>query len=207
MAFGNNNSLARFVNISQGKIVVKENEQKVEWGYVEGYLTNIEIVEDVYMDKKYDKIVLTLVDDHDTMKFQFKLDSGYGRAFICAIPNADLSQSIRFSPKYEEVDQKKKTSMFLSQGTKALKWAFTRDNPGEMPPLEDVTFKGQTMKDNSKQIEFMKHLLLNVIKPKLVHPGLKPEQGTIQPGPVTSGSVTAPAMAAEDIEAADDLPF
>jgi hypothetical protein len=43
---------------------------------------------------------------------------------------------------------------YEQQNGTALKWKWTKDNPGELPPLEQVKLKGKTVYDNSAQTAF-----------------------------------------------------
>lgn len=85
-----------------------------------------------------------------------KFRSGYSTGFLRALPNANIDEPITFIPKSEEgPNGKPKTSLFLSQNGKALKWAYTKDNPNGIPPMEKVTFQGEDKWDDTKQIEFL----------------------------------------------------
>lgn len=200
MPVGNNdNHNSRFANIRKGKVIIKEGDEYKEYGYIEGTITDIQIIEDEYKGKKYKKVCVFLHDGIEGWNFQFRLDSGYGRAFCNTIENADLSKHIKFTPNWKEVDGKDVTTMFLAQGANALKWAHTRDNPGELPDLEKITVRGEDMWDNTKQQAFYTNLLLDVIKPKLVHPVMVGSKNQID--------AAEPAGPGTEAAAEDDLPF
>lgn len=201
---GNNSGRLRYLDIKAGKIAVKDGEKVEFYGYVEGRLTDIAVKDDEYKGQQYKKLLVNLIDETgEVFQLQMKLDSGYGRAFCCIIPNVDLSKPVRISPTYEEKDGAKKTGMFINQNDKPVKWAFTKDNPGNRPDLEKVKFKGQEMWDNSAQQNFYINLLLTQIKPQI--------DGSIIPGvtdkdtPASTKPAAAPAISGAEVE--DDLPF
>lgn len=212
MGVGNNTRNYTFANIRRGKIVIKEGETYKEYGYVEGRLTDIQIVEDEYQGTKYKKLCLILEDGIDRFNFQMKLDSGYGRAVCSKLPNCDFGHDIKFQPTYEVVDDKPKTGMFLNQGATAIKAAYTNDNPNGRPPLEKAEFKGKVMYDNTEQLAFYENVLLNEIKPKLQHPAISGPAHQLGSAPANTRGIESytqpPVQNAADItEPVDDLPF
>lgn len=203
MGVGNNDRKFRYVNIKKGKIVIKEDGGIAEYGYIEGHLTDITIVEDEYKGKKYKKLCLELRDGIETFQLQMKLDSGYGRAFCCTIPNADLSKPIRITPTYKEDGEKQESGLFMNQD-KPIKWAFTREVNNGRPDLEKITVRGEEMWDNTKQQAFYIDLLLNKIKPNLVHAAIA-GPAVIQDQEKERG-ITITSVASTS-EYQDDLPF
>lgn len=187
----------------------KDNRQ--EFLGLSGILTDLNIVEDEYENKKFFVLELTLVDDKsDTFILKMRLESGYCRMFCNTIENADLTQSIRFSPSYSEKDGKKNYALFLSQHGKALKHVYTKDNPGALPQLEKVRYKGEDKWDNEKQMNYYTNMLLNKIKPSLVHPimgGPASEASRPIAGAVAGGLSRSSDPAADVTEPIDDLPF
>lgn len=200
MPVGNSSRQFRFANISKGKVIIKEGDVYVPYGFIEGVLTDIQIVDDEHKGKKFKKVCFILNDGVDQWNFAMKLNSGYARAICCTIPNANLEQPIRFSPTFEEINGKTKTGMFINQGAAAIKWKWTKDNPGDLPPLKTVSISGQDHWDNTEQTAFFTNLLLNEIKPKLVAPFLAGPAHQIDE---TAGKPDIPSGA----EIEDDLPF
>lgn len=205
MGFVSRSGNAKFVNIKQGQFSMKigDQYQLLDEDLV-GTLVDIAIVDDKFADNVvYKKLCLTIDDGKESFQLQMKMGSGYANSFCMLIQNADLSQPITFSVWSKLENGKNKTGMFLNQNKKALKWFYTKANPGDLPRLEQVVFKGQTLWDNSKQQEFLTDLLLFKIKPALVHPAVA---GAKQPdAPPLTGPSSSPA---ENItELIDDLPF
>lgn len=204
MGFVDRGGPASYVNIIRGQFAYKEGDQKILTDQaLSGTLIDIEIVDDEYNNKKYKKLCLKLDDGSKVLQLQMKMGSGYANAFCMMIQNADLTKPLVFSPTYDEPNGKPKTGMFINQDGKALKWFYTKNDPKNLPQLEKVEFRGETMWDNLKQQEFLTDLLLNKIKPQLVHPVLA--------GAATQTGGTSPARslspAADITEPIDDLPF
>lgn len=203
MGLGNNERKRVYVNISKGKCVIKKGDQVELYNYLEGMLTNIEIVDADYEGRKYKNVYLTIVDDTETYFLQMKLDSGYGTAFCKIIKNANFQKPLKIQPTYSEEDGKKKSGMFISQGGVPLKWFYTKDNLGDCPTLEQATFKGETVWDNSKQQNFFMKMLIYEIKPQLPHAAVATNDSA-SPAPASSSAVFDANKSPDFV---DDLPF
>lgn len=206
MGLGNNETNKIYVNISKGKMVVKKGDKTEVYNYLEGMLTDIQIVDADYEGRKYKKLCLTLVDDTDVFLLQMKMDSGYAIAFCKIIPNANPNIAMKLTPTYSEEDGIKKSGMFINQNHVALKWFYTRDNMKDCPPLKETTFKGEKAWDNTEQQQFFMHMLINTIKPKLPHPIIAAGEPAA-PVQQTSGSNGKVFDANINPEYVDDLPF
>ena len=177
MGLGQNSGRGTFVNIRKGVLTIKKGDVIEEYGNLSGQLTGIDIQDDKFpnSDDTYRKLALTIVDGSDHFILQMKMGSGYANGLCMALPNADLSLPITFIPSLKVVDGKDKATMFLSQqkpGQKAqsLKWYWTKDNPGNLPRLDKITYKGKEVWDNTKQQAYLEEVLLLHIKPKLETP-------------------------------------
>lgn len=89
---------------------------------------------------------------------QVPFDSAYARGFLYSAPGIDLSLPVEFEP-YQYFSKKKgrdATGMSIIQEGEQLPWAYgTKANPGGVPPLKRVKFKGQETWDNSDQLAFL----------------------------------------------------
>lgn len=222
MPVGNREALT-FVNIKEGKFIIKEGDVKKEYNYIEGWITGLEIKDDEYQGKAFKKLMITLEDGIERFQLQMRLDSGYGRAFCCLIPNVDPLKDVNISLSYKVENKKPQAGLFIRQGTTPIKWAFTRDNPNGLPELKSTVHKGETLWDNTDQERFFIDLLLNKIKPTL--PKHPPTHGIVmhtadkaQGQAAASFQAQAPStqpaevgktfLSPDDItEPMDDLPF
>jgi hypothetical protein len=142
----------------EGKIIHEEI-----YSSVEGMITDIG-----FKDGDYGKqLLVTIESDGDKAILQMPFSSGTASSFIKALPNVDLTKPVKLSPKMEEKDGKKKTVLFVNQDGKAAKWFWTKDNPGELPPMKKIKIKGKESWDDSDQLEYFETFIKEEILPKL----------------------------------------
>jgi hypothetical protein len=100
------------------------------------------------------------IEDGDTKAIlQMKYSSGYASAFLKTLPNVDLSKDVQLMPKSETTDGKTKTTMFIKQDGKAIKWAYTKDNPNGLPSMKKIKVKGVDVWDDSDMMEHLENMV------------------------------------------------
>ena len=178
MALGNSNS-AIYLSVSDGKIVRRFKEptsqskartnkmgntvHEESYDYVEGMITGITV-----RDSDYGKFwCVNIQDGSDNYVLQFQYSGGNANSFLKSIPNADLRKPIRIRPAVEIDGDKKRSKLFLVQDDKALRWFWTKDNPGGMPNLKKIKIKGVEQWDDSDMMEFLEAYVKEHITPKL----------------------------------------
>lgn len=164
-----------YLTIKEGKLSTKKNGVVEIYDGVEGTITKVDFIMDEYEGKQYEKANIYISNSGQTYILQMHVDSGYFRNFCNALKAGKPKDTVYIQPSYKK-DENGKTSAgcFISQGGKYLKHAHTKDNPGDLPPLETVTFKGEKRYDNSKQITFWKDWLKGVFGEDVV--SNEPEQ-------------------------------
>jgi hypothetical protein len=162
MGLENNNSNGTYVHISNGRLVVKQNGEQVFYDQLTGIITNVEFIIDEYNEKQYEVLRVTLIDDHDKYLLKIRTDSGYFRGFVNALKMANITQPIVISPSSKEENGKTRTTCFLRQNGKPLKHAFTKDNMGDLPPVERVSVNGVEQWDSTKQLNYWKTWLMGI---------------------------------------------
>lgn len=178
MALGNSNS-AIYLSVSDGKIVRRFKEPTAQskprtnkmgntvheetYDYVEGMITGITV-----RDSDYGKFwCVNIQDGADAYILQFQYSGGNANSFLKSIPNADLRKPIRIRPAVEIDGDKKRSKLFLVQDDKALRWFWTKENPGQMPNLKKIKIKGVEQWDDSDMMEFLEAYVSEHITPKL----------------------------------------
>lgn len=178
MALGNSNS-AIYLSVSDGKIVRRFKEPTAQskartnkmgntvheesYDYVEGMITGITV-----RDSDYGKFwCVNIQDGADSYILQFQYSGGNANSFLKSIPNADLRKPIRIRPAVEIDGDKKRSKLFLVQDDKALRWFWTKDNPGQMPNLKKIKIKGVEQWDDSDMMEYLEAYVKEHITPKL----------------------------------------
>ena len=112
-------------------------------------------------------------------------------------------------PSFKIEEGKEKRTMFISQQKKGdaksmgLKWYWTKANPGNLPALSKVEYKGKELWDNTAQQAYLEEVLLMHIKPKLE----TPPHALMAGGPSDLKARDAKDPARDVTEPIDDLPF
>lgn len=168
-----------FVTILGGKLC-----QRVPEG-TEGAVKRTNKLGNVVNEKFYDSFTGKLIDIKvqdgtygKTWNFVFKdkeepytLQLSYSNSFSTALlkmlPNIDLAKEMKISPSVKEIDGKSRSSLFINQDGKAIKHAYSRENPNGMPDMEQVTVKGVLVWDDTKRLEFLDKMVHETILPKL----------------------------------------
>lgn len=178
MALGNKSS-AIYLSVSDGKIVRRFKEPTAQskartnkmgntvheesYDYVEGMITGISV-----RDSDYGKFwCVNIQDGADSYILQFQYSGGNANSFLKSIPNADLRKPIRIRPAVEIDGDKKRSKLFLVQDDKALRWFWTKDNPGNMPNLKKIKIKGVEQWDDSDMMEYLEAYVKEHITPKI----------------------------------------
>jgi hypothetical protein len=168
-----------FITILGGKLC-----QRVPGG-TEGAVKRTNKLGNVVNEKFYDSFTGKLIDIKvqdgtygKTWNFVFKdkeepytLQLSYSNSFSTALlkmlPNIDLTKEMKLSPSVKEIDGKDRSSLFINQDGKAIKHAYSRENPNGMPDMEQVTVKGVLVWDDTKRLEFLDKMVHETILPKL----------------------------------------
>ena len=144
--------------LESGKVIHEEL-----YDTLEGKITGIQ-----FKDGEYGtQLIISLVNEEDVAHLQMPLSSSPASGFLKALPNVNPDDLVRFKPKMEEKDGKRKTSLFLSQNGKGVKWYWTKDNPGELPSMKKIKVKGKETWDDSDQIDYLKAYVTDTFLPKI----------------------------------------
>ena len=213
-----NRTGGNYITILGGKFC-----QRVQEG-TEGAQTRVNKIGNTVHEKFYDSFTGKLVDIKTqegtygkTWNFMFKdkediytLQLSYSNSFSTAIlkmlPNIDLSKEMKVSPSVKEVDGKNKSSLFINQDGKALKHAFTRDNPNGMPDMEQVTVNGSQVWDDTKRLVFLQNMVDTTILPKLTEIQTQTPVAPVAPVVTSGGLETETEKKTEGIPI-EEVPF
>jgi len=179
-----------FVNIKDGKFVVKNKKGDPEiYDALQGVISRVDFKMDEYQGKTYELAKITIGYIGEIYVIQMRTDSGYFRGFCNSLKSGNHKDEITIKPSsIKNESGKTATTCFIQQNGKFLKHFYTKDNLGDLPPLDKIEFKGKTQYDNTKQIAFWKNWLSSLFESHT------PKQ--------------TPKIQDEDFEEfADDLPF
>lgn len=166
MGAKNFNRNVKYYSLKDGQIVNKDKDKNVTvYDCLFGRLIQLKLRDEEYKDEKYKSLSITLYDGEETSILQMKFNSGYARAFMKMLPNIDVSKELELSAKSETTENstKKKTTTFLRQDNKPVKWHWTKnDDRTDLPAPEEILDKKKNVigLDYSKQELF----LLNMVE-------------------------------------------
>lgn len=164
MGLENNSGGGTFVNIKEGKLYTsKKGEDKKFFDAIRGTIVSVKFEQDSFDGTAFEKATFTIADGNDKYLLQMRTDSGYFRGLCNSLKSGNPTERTKFTPSYKkEEGETPKTTFFVEQNGKTLKHTHTRDNVGDLPPLEQVTFKGKTQWDGSNQIVYWKDWLNSI---------------------------------------------
>jgi len=183
-----------FVNVKEGRLYIKPKDSEIQFfDALSGTITKVEFADEEFNGQKFERAKFTIVDGEDRYLLQLRTDSGYFRGFCNSLRTGKPTEPIRISASYKDNNGKPQTTCFIQQYGQPLKHAFTKANPGDFPQLEQITFKGQTQWDGTKQIEYWKNWLKSI---NWTHEAVAPT--------IVKEEIPEPASITEPL---DDLPF
>ena len=109
----------------------------------------------------------TFQDKEELYTLQLSYSNSFATALLKQLPNVDLTKEMKISPSTKEVDGKNRSSLFINQDGRTLKHAYTRDNPGGMPDMEQITINGSLVWDDTKRLVFLQNMVDTTILPQL----------------------------------------
>ena len=212
MGLENNAAMATFVNIKEGKLVIKKNNEVVSFDSISGVITGIKFKEDEYDGIKYEKIEITITDGDDNFILSMRTDSGYFRGLSNSLRTGDPTAHVRITPNYKKDEGSlPQTTCFVNQrGSGALKFYSTKSDPKDLPALDKFVVKGKDVYDSTKQINYWKAWWNSIqfISPFLAQAEAKEENEINDHLPHQSHAEAGSYInQAEPIAPLDDLPF
>lgn len=119
-------------------------------------------------DSSYGKNwVFSFKDGAEVYQLHLSYSNSFATNLLKMLPNIDLEKEMKIQPAVKEVDGKNKSSLFVNQDGVSIKHKYTKENPNGMPPMEQLTVKGQLVWDDTKRIEFLHAMVERDIIPKL----------------------------------------
>lgn len=183
---GKRDRVSNYYSIKNGKVVkslgkvqpdvmdgvterVNKNGEKVYEivsDYIRGRVVSLELQQPPEDKPDYKELmVITMQGGGVKAVVQIPFDSAYGRAFLLASDNVDWTQEVELEPwKYtDKKTGKEKMGLSIYQFGEQIPWAFgTKENPGDVPALEETTFKGKKVWDNTKQLKWFHDYYANL---------------------------------------------
>lgn len=182
--------------------------------WVEGYITDIKIKLPPDNHKEWGKTWCIYLESGGTKGvLQLHYSSGFAQSFLKMLPNIDLSEKVKFTPKITvDENNKKRSFFFLNQDGNKVTWFFTKDNNHGLPPLEKKRVKGKDVWDDEEMMNFFENMVDTEIVPQIkeytaVRNGYDHSPGENEEE--ADAPTTRPAFhgSRPNDDPADDLPF
>jgi len=170
-----------FVNIKDGSLVIKKDGEYETFSSIKGFITKVDFIEEEFEGKKQEKAKIYITDVDQTYILQMKTNSGYFRGFCNSLKSGSPTKEVTITPSSKKNDNgKKQTTCFVEQDGRYLKHFFTKDFKGDdkdfLPDLDKIVFKGETIYDNTKQVEYWKKWLSSKFLENCIDASLKNEE-------------------------------
>lgn len=184
-----------YLKIKDGKFYkTSDKELKNPYKSLTGVIAAMRIKMETWENKPVEKLAVTVNSGGEFYEFAIPSDGSQFSKFLNFLSSVDITKEVDIIPMFAVKNGKNDRSILVSQNNKCKAY-YTKDNPGDLPQLEKITFKGKDNWDNSKQLAFWKKKLETVFFPAL--------SGNATPEPKV---VSEPAHTPEEDED-DDLPF
>lgn len=168
----------RYLSIRDGLMEERKGDQTIAYNHLSGMhvvfvdFRKVEKEKDGQKEYVGDTVRLHLVDESDYWQLEMWANSGYAKAFYHIMENIDYAKPVTIITQLRNNNGKKQQAMFISQDAKPLKWKYTRDNPGDLPPLkitEKLNAQGLPAKqyNDDDQMLFFMDKIATVINPYL----------------------------------------
>jgi len=151
MALTNNVDNIIFLNINKGLFVKSINKEET-YKRLTGRITSVYFKKDYYKQQEFDLAMFSLSDGDEKYIVCIRCNSMYFRALCNSLMTGNILDPFTIEPSYNE--RENKSTVFVSQHGKTLKWRHTMDNPGDMPLAEKYEVNEKIIYDFTKQTEF-----------------------------------------------------
>jgi hypothetical protein len=160
MGLKNGTAMKTWLSIREGKIALKNGETFTLFDSIEGYLKGLST-----RDGKFGVELHVLLQDGDTL-YDLNIPvkdhpspgkntshTSYFRAFAHLAPNIDVTKPVEIIPSLKIVNEKKQSTLFVSQNDAPLKWAY-KAGDGVMPRAEEIkNSKGEVLALDWSEVE------------------------------------------------------
>jgi len=148
-----------YLSIREGKIAKSLGDKKYElFDSIEGYIVGLSTRDSLYgtdlcidiMDEELYQLQIRIKGEEKAG--QPAKQTSYFIAFAHCSPSIDPSKKVEFIPSLKEIDGKKRSALFLKQGSEVIKWAFKRGE-GMPDPEEVFNKKGDLISIDWSEVE------------------------------------------------------
>lgn len=141
MGLGNHGTGTTFVNVANGKLHFKENDEKKTADFLEGVITSIGEIEDELDGQKTIKVVVDMADADRTYRLKFTRDAWFSVGFFARIGNIDITKPVKVGVMQSEKNEKVSFCWMKQQGQKIEP---SKETPR---PVKTTVGKGKSAKE------------------------------------------------------------
>lgn len=164
---------------------------------VTGRITKLSVQSKEFHGEELRQLVVSLTYVGHNVNVTMKEGDRYWRAFMLRLPNVKLLDEVTFAPfDFESKEGNRIIGMNLLQHTEKVPPVWTKDNPGELPPMQRVVYKGKERADFTAQDEWLNQNVLLPVNAKLAT--------IVVQAPAAVPAAPAPAA---QVDEDDDLPW
>lgn len=231
MPLGNESTQRRYLSIEGGKLIETVNGAKKSYTHVTGHLVNVNFRK-VHKDRNNQNseiignlLQLHIIDAENYFVLQMWYNGRYAKCFYNTMENLSHLHPASFIPSEKKVDNKVQQSLFIKQQGQWIKFKYTKETPGDLPPLQETWLADPTAKDGQKKVindDLQMAFFLDKIETALL-PALQKKMNPY-PNHMTFSGITGNAVAGNhfgneqrygvpgpvsdaEASAVDDLPF
>lgn len=151
-----------WIKIKNGKFYkTSDKEEKEPYNSLSGTVTGMRFREETWEGKKVEKLAITVKSGEALFEFNIDTGGSYFSTFLNFFSNVDPTKEVIIVPKKQVKDGKDQYSLLVGQNN-VYKAKYTKASPGNLPPMERVTFKGEERWDNTKQVKFWREYISNL---------------------------------------------
>lgn len=151
--------------------------------------------------------------DGENYYLQFAYSSGYSKSFFNQLENIDLSKPCTITASYKEEEFNGKTigvtALWVRQDGEWVGFKYSNDNPGDRPPLEEITVKGVKQHDDTKMQKYYEEVATRIFN-ELKLSKAQATADNFMTSEITGDEVTIPEganVSSAEFLTDDDLPF
>jgi len=167
-----------FVSTLDGKFVVKAEKgtrnakerttksgatvYELQFDKISGMLQNIQDFENENENGKWRNIIITLRDADETYSVSMPYSSRESKGILYRMPNVDLTKPIKIC-----IAKKEHPFTWVTQFGDTVKPMWTKDNPGDLPPMVETEINGKHAFDYSAQMQYLMEYIQTQVVSKI----------------------------------------
>lgn len=189
-----------FLKIKDGKFFkTTDKECTTPFNSLDGIITGMKFRKSKLptTGEEIEQLEVTVKSGDEVFQFGISIQSAAFSSFMNFLSNVDISKQVVIVPKSQTREDGKVSKTVLVGQEGSFKAKYTKANPGNLPPLKQVTHKGKLEWDNTDQMNFWREVITTKYSNLSATETPKNTEPVVQDEPAHVGGK----------EEEDDLPF